>query len=288
MFLRIVAGLFLLFAAGQLPAATFTASASGCGFDFQTSTSGPVQAIVTDKDCTGFGGDIDTAYARSGPTGLGASAEHLHTCCDTATSAGGTAFSSTDFMITGPAGPVMISLNLALTGQLGGGSAADTSVRWIRIDAAIPGLLAAFGQVMEIASDTQFRTIREGALTLPGDLCATVCLVPTTQIQINTGQWYTLELSLIAGAGGGIGDHFGWADARNTLYFPLDGPVFNLPDGYSAEIPDMNVAGNRVVRQEDPGGEVPEPGTCALAGAGLLVVTLLRRRNGAARPKRGQ
>jgi hypothetical protein len=277
MSLRIVAALFLFLGTTQLNGATFTASASGCSYRTNT---GPatVEAIVTDKDCTGFSGDVDAAYARSGPLGLGASADHRHTCCDTATGAGGLAYADTNFMITGPAGNVTISLNLALTGTVGGGISEDTSVRSIRIDAVV-FTQKSFGEFIEIAGPGGFQVLRSGDLVLPGDLCATVCVVPTIEVSVPTNVWVNMTLTLSASAGGGIGNHTGWADASHTLYFPKDGPVFNVPDDrYSAEIPDMNVAGNRVVREGEPGDAVPEPGTYVLVGGGLFATELLRRR----------
>ncbi|MBN8732129.1 MAG: PEP-CTERM sorting domain-containing protein [Acidobacteria bacterium] len=68
-------------------------------------------------------------------------------------------------------------------------------------------------------------------------------------------------------------------NALNTLRLPRTGPVFNLPDGYSVDVPDLFVFNNRYV---DPngggGGEVPEPATCALVGGGLLLAAIWRRR----------
>lgn len=279
MLLRVLAGLFLFFAATQEAGATFTATASGCTFRSNTGP-GAVEAIVTDKDCTGFNGDIDVAYARSGPNGLGASADHLHTCCDTATGAAGTATAQTMFMITGPAGPVTISLNLALTGTVGGGVSLDTSIRQIRIDAFV-GSSWAFGVYRETTGANGIRIDREGALVIPGDLCATVCVIPTLDVEVMANTWIPMELQLSASSGGGIGDHRGWADASHTLYFPLTGPVFNLPDSrYSAEILEMNVVANRVFREGTPGGEVPEPATYVLVSGGLLFSLLVRRARG--------
>lgn len=72
------------------------------------------------------------------------------------------------------------------------------------------------------------------------------------------------------------GDASGGVYAMDTLYFPLNGPVFNLPYGYSATIAGLNVVDNRVVR--DDGGTVPEPGTLALLGLGFAGIAATRRR----------
>ncbi len=62
-------------------------------------------------------------------------------------------------------------------------------------------------------------------------------------------------------------------DFLHTLGFPTDGPVFNLPDGYTANAGNYLV-NNRFVSAVAPPTAVPEPGTLTLVGmtiAGLLV-----------------
>jgi hypothetical protein len=100
---------------------------------------------------------------------------------------------------------------------------------------------------------------------------ASPCGVSTTELIVMANMAISLEMSLsasvLAAFGGG-----GSADAFNTLYFPKDGPVFNLPDGYSAVIYGLNVEGNRV-----GGGEVPEPATFGMVGVAVAAVVALRR-----------
>jgi hypothetical protein len=79
----------------------------------------------------------------------------------------------------------------------------------------------------------------------------------------------SLLLSLSAGVGGNTSSTTGWVDAADGLYFPGGGPVFNLPEGYTAEIVGMNVVDNAVV---------PEPAVGALFACGASA-SALRRRN---------
>ena len=63
-------------------------------------------------------------------------------------------------------------------------------------------------------------------------------------------------------------------DFLHTLGFPSDRPVFNLPDGYTANAGDYLVNNRFVSGATAPPAAVPEPGTLTLVGvtiAGLLV-----------------
>lgn len=70
------------------------------------------------------------------------------------------------------------------------------------------------------------------------------------------------------------------ADAAHTLTLPLDGPVFDLPDGFTANSADSFIVNNRFV---PPGGNgtVPEPSSLMLIGTGLVgVAKVFRRKSG--------
>ena len=64
-------------------------------------------------------------------------------------------------------------------------------------------------------------------------------------------------------------------DYGHTLSFASSGPVFNLPDGVTVDIDDVNVANNHWTDPRAGGSTpvptVPEPATLLLVGAGLLL-----------------
>jgi hypothetical protein len=279
--LRVVATFAVLILGGVIQRAQavpmYSASAVGCGAQSVNNSLSAVTVGTPQTDCNspnqfGYG----SAFAQSSSGGLGASADWTTICCGTATSGGGTASVLTEFMITGPAGPVPIRLNLELTGAIGGGVPPGTSERRIDMTVIIGGTNVYRGWVDELVQQGVVEVTKGPDLVLPGTNCSSPCNVSTyeTLVMANTPIAFEMRLSAwVSGfAGGG-----GYAHALNTLYFPKDGPVFDLPDGYSAVIYGLNVEGNRVIGQPNGGGgEVPEPGTYGLVGAALALAALRR------------
>lgn len=67
--------------------------------------------------------------------------------------------------------------------------------------------------------------------------------------------------------------------AIDTFGFPTDGPVFDLPDGFTANSLSGLIVDNRwVIPSSGPVNSVAEPPTSALFGAALLGIPMLRRR----------
>ncbi len=100
--------------------------------------------------------------------------------------------------------------------------------------------------------------------SLPGALQTDVALIDPTRL-------LTIGMSMTATAGAaGFGDFnaLGIADASQSLTFRSEGPVFDLPDGWSVDVPEANIFDNVWF---DP-REVPEPSTAilAIAAMGLL------------------
>lgn len=67
-------------------------------------------------------------------------------------------------------------------------------------------------------------------------------------------------------------------DFLHTFGFPSDGPVFNLPDGYTANAGDYLVNNRLVGPATAPPAAVPEPGSLTLVGATLAGLWFARRR----------
>jgi hypothetical protein len=261
--------------------AVFTATAAGCGYESRSGT-GPQIAVTAQSEC-GPGWMYVNANAQASGYGLRAFASGYQYCCATAGLAIGSASVQTEYIIHGPpgSGPVPMSLNLVLTGNVGGGTSDGSSGRYVRVDLTMGYAGWFFIQYGEQSNGSQgisyyFASNIQSPQGYSHGACVS-CRLRTAQVLVPVNTPLSFHMLLQAWINQ-FGDAYGYADASNTLYFPTEGPVFDLPEGYSAEIFGMNVVGNRVVLPEDPGGEIPEPAVAGLTALGLAGFLILRRR----------
>ncbi len=206
-----------------------------------------------------------------------------------------------DDVIIGGSGPtVAASFNMQLHGglvastfaQLGSGNGAEANANAsVSVFALINGNL--FSGTQAISSlwqvDTQSgggSTFEDGLLTgFDGDATLTT---PVMLLPVNTPLTLALSLStsVDTNAANTILGSRRQADASSlfdsTLSFPLSGPVFNLPEGYTVNSVGGLIVDNRWLGLADPGPgpqPVPVPSSLALMFAGLML--LARRYSGA-------
>lgn len=277
--LRLAAYLLaLLGAADQAAAATvFRADAggSGCAAQSVINNGAPAYASSSQSSCAdpwGWG----SSSSRATPQGLGASAEWFTVCCGAGTGGTGYAGVQTEFMIIGPPGPVLVSLNLALHGTVGGGTVTGFSERRIGMSVTL-GSAWWTGFIDEDAGPGGTVLTTGGNLVIPSGSCATPCSIATAQVGVLANTWVPLAIDLSASVQG-ASTGYGRAAAFDSLTFPLNADVFTLPDGFTAVIEGMNVVNNRVQVDEEPGGAVPEPSTFALAAGSLAALGFAARR----------
>lgn len=204
----------------------------------------------------------------------------------------------TTFVINGPGtGPIPISINFELSGFLGGGTnAGQVSYRKIENQATILANLPSnggtlvydyYGSVQEtfnFALNPGLFLTFSGPLAAPGGYClGPACGIQSPVFNVYPGQTNSLRLWARASVSSSANATAnGIASFLNTFGFDKDQQVFNLPEGYTVTVEGLNVVDNCVVGgscgENGGGGEVPEPGTYGLVGAGLAAALILRRR----------
>lgn len=281
-----MAALLLILACGgaSAEAAVFTAAASGCNYDFGTGP-GSQNVATSRSDCSG-GWTFGSANAQANGFGLHAYAEGCQYCCASAGGFSARGQVDTQYMIIGPQGSpdVPISLNFVLSGSVGGGSTPGYSGRFVRADLILEYAGHYFIEFGENSNGEQGLSYWYSSnLSGPSNYLPGACIrcrATTLQATVPVNRPLTFSMMLQAGVGQ-FGDAYGVADASNTLYFPLEGPVFNLPEGYSAVIYGMNVEGNRVAGLDNDGGggngEIPEPSTLGLMSLALGALLARKR-----------
>lgn len=214
------------------------------------------------------------AFARPGRLGISSRTEMYHTRPPGAPANSGSnvfVMMIADAIFLGPSSaPIDVSLNFGLSGMnLPGGCNNDER----RIVLVVPSLTAGNefcnggphgGVFTEVPDPDHFSGVfTTGSFTVtPG--------VP-------------VELTFLLGVRNVLKDPgaISVMDWDNTFSLPTSGLVFNVPDGFTVNIPDLNVSDNVFV--PDPEVAIPEPSLAALNAAVLAAVCLLRLRRPAAR-----
>jgi hypothetical protein len=255
----------------------------GAGYAYEQKSSG---TAIADTGYV-FNTPALNAYARglgiASQYGVGAAAELSVFWFGSAAQSEGRGRVDTEVVFSGPVtgDPIPVSVNLHVDGGFGGGyNAEQSSLREIILSVALYNGNT-FGRVGERVNGGVPTPILEGPLAPAGLACLTAsgCLVesPVFYVPANVPVAFSMQLLARVEAGFGVAQ----ASFENTFYFPLGQDVFNLPDGYTADMPGLSVFNNRaVVPGGGGGGEVPEPATYALVGAGLAAAALRRRMRG--------
>jgi hypothetical protein len=189
-----------------------------------------------------------------------------------------TAFADfSDVVVTGPVGTTIpTSLNMNLTGGLLYGASADAGSVGVAdtqavISVYINGTFVGAGGLQQNVDSRFGPSIHDTGMLAAWSSGNTGIVTPSFTVQ--SGVPFEVKLTLLADAnvevnfGTGAG---GTAEANtdfsHTLSFALDGPVFNLPVGYTASSTDAHIVNNQLV-------SVPEPSSLALM-AGAMVLSL--------------
>jgi hypothetical protein len=258
-------------------AATYSALVSTAGADVAgcTSTSpggGSSSPISAATACLGAGAGGATAVASFGHVGASANGLDLGTG---GYSTAASAFLFGDVLFTGidssaPAGTTHVSLNLSFGGTL---SATQSAGAEVRASSSLFG--QAMGSVLlsdasgVFSCSSTFLGISSCGSSVRGSISSFTILAP-----LNVSVQLALFLSVSAG-GGDIGTS-GSADFSNSLDFPIGSAVFGLPDGVTANGPDLDIFDNQFLAPS----ATPVPSSILLLATGLAALGLVggRRR----------
>jgi hypothetical protein len=209
-----------------------------------------------------------TAFAGPGHLGVSGNAVGLAGSNYIQTSATSDFVSTVIF--TGPAGAtdVLAGMNIDLGGVL---NAANVAFAIVSFETVLgPAVLT--GASVEIIGDGQSVCTPLGSFVCNGAEIGGHFVTGVTTVPLNSPVDLEMFLTTFLFARGpGASAR---AEFSNSLDLPVGGIVFNLPDGFTANDPDLFIVNNVFL----PPTAVPEPATLALLALGVVGLGFLRRR----------
>src|SRR5688572_28333717 len=251
---------------------------NGCAGSQTVSSPTPPASIgpVTVPCVSGSG----TAAAEAGAGTLRASSHSAHVCCGSASSVNGRSrIQIENVVITGPAAAsIPISLNFHLRGTIN--SHTDFGQAGITLFMALHGFNTLMMSTSEIFMSPSGILNQTGVfapmnVTFPNatiDQAVTTATVNAAPNEPLTLEFQMSVFSDMAGLGATQSDFFSGA---NGFRLPFGTPVFNLPPGYTINIPELNIINNFVALPAVVSGDLFIVGTNAseISLAGVTEVT---------------
>lgn len=207
---------------------------------------------------------------------------HLGAQMDVTESAGGavsaSAIFSTQVMFTATSGSALTSIPVALNLNTNGSLFASNGSTFWRLRSPGAGPIFNFDISRTIGSSPTFSAFGVAfssggeSVTSSSDVISGTLTTDVVDVPLNAP--INLTLQLIVGGVGVFTDNF-----LNSVDFPIGADVFTLPEGFTANDPDMNLIDNRFTPTA-----TPLPATLPLLATGLGAVCLLgwRRKKKAA------
>ena len=263
----------------SLPASATTFSVTGPCSLATTTGSSPVTVMQT---CTsGSTGETYQGTAKSSQGHLGTSITTTGGSTIQGAIESSLASFTTDVIFSPTAGStattINVSLNLNIAGSLAG--ALNTTAAWtifggagaggfsFAMDSVVqPGGVTGNPPLAPTHSATNISYTSGGETLSP--FSDTVSATATTALfTVGVGVLVPIDLNLRVDGGASLGAT-GMADFLNSLDFPLTN-IFNLPDGFTVNDPDMFISNNNFV---SPVAAVPEPSTWAMLLLGFAAL----------------
>ena len=170
-------------------------------------------------------------------------------------------------------GLVPVTINLVINGQLVVPFSLDSVTAGVKAFASIGGTNVGKLTAINQGRGATCLTSSFGGLSCAGTTVSGTLLSQSVLVPLNTPVSIFFELEALTAAAN-VGES-AFADFSHSLDFPLNGPVFNLPDGVTANSATSFIVDNRFT---PPALAVPEPATVALMALGLAALVGLARR----------
>jgi hypothetical protein len=196
--------------------------------------------------CTSGSG---TAAAEAGAGRLRALGRSDHFCCGTASGGNGSArFQIDNVVITGPpADSIPISLNFRLRGTVT--SNVDSGVAGVSLFLALQGPFTNLVSDSHIVMNSVGIVLQSGvfaplAVGFPNAAIDQSFVTDTVNVRPNLPVTLQMQLAAFTGMAGDGFTQTDFYSGGNGLSLPFGIPVFNLPPGYTIDIPELNVINN--------------------------------------------
>ena len=233
----------------------------GCNAAQNQTVSSPTAPATVGPDAAPCVSGTAIAAAEAAATTLRASSQSAHECCGTSSGATGRArIQIENVVIAGPAAPsIPVSLNFRMRGTLASHPNLGQAGVFLFVRLSGFNTLMQSTSAIDMSSTgilNQTGVFAPLSLGFPASAIDQAFVTPVTNAAPNQPLRLDVELmaySDMAGVGTTESDFF---TGQSGVALPLGVPVFNLPPGYTVDIPELNIVNNYVALPATLNGDI--------------------------------
>ncbi len=233
----------------------------GCNAAQNQTVSSPTAPATVGPDAAPCVSGTAIAAAEAAATTLRASSQSAHECCGTSSGATGRArIQIENVVIAGPAAPsIPVSLNFRMRGTLASHPNFGQAGVFLFVRLSGFNTLMQSTSAIDMSSTgilNQTGVFAPLSLGFPASAIDQAFVTPVTNAAPNQPLRLDFELMVysdMAGVGTTESDFF---TGQSGVALPLGVPVFNLPPGYTVDIPELNIVNNYVALPATLNGDI--------------------------------